>query len=546
MAVDDDPQVSRAVARDLRRRYAQQYRVIRAESGDEAIMALRELAMRGDSVALLMADYRMPVMSGIAFLEQALTLYPTARRVLLTAYADTEAAIDAINVVDLDHYLLKPWSPPEELLYPVLDDLLDEWEGAGPAQLVELRVVGHRWSAATAAVRNFLVRAQAAYAWFPIDEPAGEQLAAAVGLDPAKLPAVITAAGEVLVEPTEADLARCLGLATVPVRTVYDLVVAGAGPAGLAAAVYGASEGLKTLLVERSTAGGQAGQSSRIENYLGFPDGVTGAQLTERARRQAAKFGAEMVTTRTVTGLERNGAAHTVSFADGSSVAAHAVLLATGVSYTTLDIPGVEELTGFGVYYGASPHQAVECGGNDVFIVGGANSAGQAAIHFAHRARLVTMLVRGPNLAASMSQYLADRIAATANIRVKTRTEVIGASGTTHLEQLTLADHGTGVAETVPAQWLFLFIGAQPRTDWLGPDVCRDRHGFIVTGPDLIDHPDFRRSWPLPRSPYHLESSAPGVFVAGDSRANSGKRVASAVGEGAMAVMLINRYLAQS
>jgi thioredoxin reductase (NADPH) len=545
MTVDDDPQVSRSVARDLRRRYGEQYRVVRAESGDEALMALRELAVRGDPVALLLADYRMPAMSGIAFLERALTLYPQARRVLLTAFADTEAAIDAVNVVDLDHYLLKPWHPPEELLYPVLDELLDQWVDARPAQRAELQVVGHRWSAATANVRNFLVRAQAPYVWFPIDEPAGERLAAAAGLDPARLPAVITATGEVLVEPTEADLARCLGLATTPANTVYDLVVAGAGPAGLAAAVYGASEGLKTLLVERSTAGGQAGQSSRIENYLGFPDGVTGAQLTERARRQAGKFGAEMVTTRAVTGLESRGAAHAVSFADGTSVAAHAVVLATGVSYTTLDIPGVEELTGLGVFYGASPQQAEECAGHDVFIVGGANSAGQAAVHFARRARSVTILVRGPSLAASMSQYLVDRIAVTTNIRVRTRTEVVAAFGETHLEELTLADRGTEATESVPAQWLFLFIGAQPRTDWLGPEVCRDGHGFIVTGPDLIDHPNFKQSWPLARAPYHLESSVPGVFVAGDARANSGKRVASAVGEGAMAVMLIHRYLEQ-
>ncbi|MDX3381958.1 FAD-dependent oxidoreductase [Streptomyces niveiscabiei] len=546
LTVDDDPGVSRAVARDLRRRYGAGHRIVRAESGESALEALRELKLRGDLVAVILADYRMPQMNGIEFLEQALDVYPGARRVLLTAYADTNAAIDAINVVDLDHYLLKPWDPPEEKLYPVLDDLLEAWRRSDHRPVPTTKVVGHRWSARSSQVREFLARNQVPYRWYSSDEPEGRRLLAAAGADDERLPLVITAEGAPLVEPDDAELAARVGLATTPTADFYDLVVIGGGPAGLGSAVYGASEGLRTVLVERSATGGQAGQSSRIENYLGFPDGVSGGQLTERARRQAAKFGAEILTAREVTGLEVNGSARVVRFADGSSVAAHSVILATGVSYRQLECAGAQELTGRGVFYGSALTEAPSCEGHDVYIVGGANSAGQAAMYLAKGAKSVTLLVRGPDLSASMSHYLIQQIEQAPNISVRPHTVVESAHGTDHLEQLTLRDAVTGASELVDAQWLFVFIGAAPLTDWLDETVLRDGRGFILAGPDLT--PDGRppAGWELDRPPYHLETSVPGVFVAGDARAESAKRVASAVGEGAMAVMLVHRYLEQS
>ncbi|MEV8554712.1 FAD-dependent oxidoreductase [Streptomyces glaucescens] len=546
LTVDDDPGVSRAVARDLRRRYGASYRIVRAESGESALEALRELKLRGDLVAVILADYRMPQMNGIEFLEQALDVYPGARRVLLTAYADTDAAIDAINVVDLDHYLLKPWDPPEEKLYPVLDDLLQSWRASDHRPVPSTKVVGHRWSARSSDVREFLARNQVPYRWYSADEPEARRLLAAAGQDGSRLPLVITPDGAPLVEPEAPELAARVGLATTPTAEFYDLVVIGGGPAGLGAAVYGASEGLRTVLVERSATGGQAGQSSRIENYLGFPDGVSGAQLTDRARRQAAKFGAEILTAREVTGLEVNGAARVVRFSDGSAVAAHSVILATGVSYRQLDAPGLTELTGCGVFYGSALTEASGCQGQDVYIVGGANSAGQAAMYLARGAKSVTLLVRGESLAASMSHYLIQQIEQAPNISVRCGTAVDAAHGTGHLERLTLRDLATGRTEPVDAQWLFVFIGAAPRTDWLDGTVLRDERGFILAGPDLT--PDGRppAGWELDRPPYHLETSVPGVFVAGDARAESAKRVASAVGEGAMAVMLVHRYLEQS
>ncbi|WP_416966558.1 FAD-dependent oxidoreductase [Streptomyces sp. 4F14] len=546
LTVDDDPGVSRAVARDLRRRYGAGHRIVRAESGESALEALRELKLRGDLVAVILADYRMPQMNGIEFLEQALDVYPGARRVLLTAYADTNAAIDAINVVDLDHYLLKPWDPPEEKLYPVLDDLLEAWRRSDHRPVPTTKVVGHRWSARSSDVREFLARNQVPYRWYSSDEPEGRRLLAAAGADDARLPLVITAEGAPLVEPGDAELAAHVGLATTPTADFYDLVVIGGGPAGLGSAVYGASEGLRTVLVERSATGGQAGQSSRIENYLGFPDGVSGGQLTERARRQAAKFGAEILTAREVTGLDASGSARVVRFADGSSVAAHSVILATGVSYRQLECPGVQELTGRGVFYGSALTEAPSCQGHDVYIVGGANSAGQAAMYLARGAKSVTLLVRGPDLSASMSHYLIQQIEQAPNISVRPHTVVESAHGSDHLEQLTLRDTVSGASELVDAQWLFVFIGAAPLTDWLDETVLRDERGFILAGPDLT--PDGRppAGWELDRPPYHLETSVPGVFVAGDARAESAKRVASAVGEGAMAVMLVHRYLEQS
>jgi len=543
LTVDDDPGVSRAVARDLRRRYGEQYRIVRAESGADALEALRQMKLRGEQTAVLLADYRMPEMNGVEFLERAMDIYPGARRALLTAYADTGAAIDAINVVDLDYYLLKPWDPPEEKLYPVVDALLESWLASDHRPVPELKVVGHRWSAQSSQTREFLARNQVPYRWFQADEPEGRRLLEAAHVDGLTLPVVITASGEVLVAPGDVELADRVGLPTRPSTGFYDLVVIGGGPAGLGSAVYGASEGLRTLMVERIATGGQAGQSSRIENYLGFPDGVSGAQLTDRARRQAAKFGAEILTTRDVIGLEANGSARTVRFSDGMAVDAHTVILATGVSYRQLTAPGLAQHTGAGVFYGSALTEAVGCTDNDVYIVGGANSAGQAAVYLARTARSVTILVRGPSLRRSMSHYLVEQVEAVENIFVRTCTEVIEGRGDGHLEGLTLRDSNTGATEAIEAQYVFIFIGAAPLTDWLDGTVLRDSRGFVLSGPDLPLVGGRPVGWPLERAPYHLETSVPGVFAAGDVRAESAKRVASAVGEGAMAVMLVHRYL---
>jgi thioredoxin reductase (NADPH) len=543
LTVDDDPAVSRAVARDLRRQYGEHYRVVRAGSGTEALDALRELKLRGDQVALLVADYRMPQMNGIQFLEAAMDLFPLARRVLLTAYADTDAAIDAINVVDLDHYLLKPWNPPEENLYPVVDGLLESWLSTSDPASLEIRVVGHRWSAPSFKVRDFLARNLIPYRWYLADDPEGARLLNAAGVTAAEVPLVVTTEGKSLVQPSQAELAASVGLTTTPASLFYDLIVVGAGPAGLGAAVYGASEGLRTVLVERRATGGQAGQSSRIENYLGFPDGVSGSQLTERARRQALKFGAELLSARDVVGLENVGSTRVVRFADDTRIAAHTVVLATGVSYRMLDVPGCAELAGRGVFYGSAATEAMSCTGEEVYIVGGANSAGQAAMYFARYARRVHMLIRGDGLKQSMSQYLIDQIEATPAIEVHPFTEVCRGEGEEHLERLTLINVQTGQTRTVETSWLFIFIGAEPRTDWLDGVVARDERGFVLTGPDLLLGGQRPAGWILPRDPYHLESSVPGVFAAGDVRADSVKRVASAVGEGAMAISLVHRYL---
>jgi thioredoxin reductase (NADPH) len=542
LTVDDDPAVSRAVARDLRRHYGEGHRIVRAESGPDALGTLKELKLRGETVAMFIADYRMPQMSGIEFLEQAMDLYPAARRVLLTAYADTHAAIDAINVVDLDHYLLKPWDPPEEKFYPVIDALLEVWRAAPEHPIPHTKVIGHRWSARSWQVRDFLARNGLYYNWFMADEPEGERLLQAAGQDGLRLPIVITERGTTLVEPTDAELADRLGLTTTPSREFYDLIVIGGGPAGLAAAVYGASEGLRTVLIERTATGGQAGQSSRIENYLGFPDGVSGGQLADRARRQAEKFGAELITARTATSLEVNGSKRTVRFADGGSIDAHAVILATGVAYRQLAADGCTELTGKGVYYGAAVSIASECAGDEVYVIGGANSAGQAAMYLSREAKSVTILVRAPSLEASMSHYLIEQIKQRPNISIRTCTEVQRAVGDDHLEKLILVDNRTGETEDVTCGRMFIFIGAAPRTEWLDGVVARDDRGFILTGPDLRNV----CGWTLDRPPHYLETSVPGVFVAGDVRAESAKRVAAAVGEGSMAVMLVHRYLAES
>ena len=543
LTVDDDPGVSRAVARDLRRQYGEGYRVVRAESGPQALDALREIKLRGEQVAVLLADYRMPGMSGIEFLEQAMDLFPLARRVLLTAYADTDAAIQAINVVDLDHYLLKPWDPPEEKLYPVVDGLLDAWTATDRQPPREIRVIGHRWSARSYEVRDFLARNLVPFRWYLAEDAEAQRLMSAAGVGDDKLPVVITADGTAMIEPSDAELAQHVGLATTPSTDFYDLIVIGGGPAGLGAAVYGGSEGLRTVLIERRATGGQAGTSSRIENYLGFPDGVSGEQLTERARRQALKFEVELLTARDVVGLEERGNAKVVRFDDGSEIAGHTVILATGVSYRMLDAPGLSELSGRGVFYGAATTEGPACRSQDVYIVGGANSAGQAAMYFARYAERVVLLVRGKSLDSSMSRYLIDQIDRVPNIDVHTCTEVVEGAGGEHLETLTLRNNATGDAETVQASWLFVFIGAAPRTDWLDGCLDRDSRGFVLTGPDLVVDGRRPAGWTLDRDPYHLEASVPGVFVAGDVRADSVKRVASAVGEGAMAVTLVHRYL---
>jgi thioredoxin reductase (NADPH) len=541
LTVDDDPAVSRAVARDLRRHYGENYRIVRAESGPDALETLNELKLRGDTVAVFVADYRMPQMSGIEFLEEAMDLYPLARRVLLTAYADTHAAIDAINVVDLDHYLLKPWDPPEEKLYPVIDALLDAWRSAGDRVIPHTKIIGHPFNARSSQVREFLARNGLYYTWFRADHPEGERLLEAAGQDGLTLPVLITEQGETLVAPTDSDLAATLGLTTTPSKEFYDLVVIGGGPAGLAAAVYGASEGLKTVLIERTATGGQAGQSSRIENYLGFPDGVSGSQLADRARRQAEKFGAELITARKAVALEIKGKARTVRFDDGGSIDCHSVILATGVSYRQLPATGCDRLTGRGVHYGAGAAPD-ECKGQQVYIVGGANSAGQAAVNLSKYADCVTLLVRGPSLEASMSYYLIQQIEAIDNIKVRTCTVVTEVCGDGQVEKLVLEDQRTGDREDVTCGRMFIFIGAEPRTDWLDGVVARDDHGFVLAGPDLRNV----CGWTEDRPPHHLETSVPGVFVAGDVRAESAKRVAAAVGEGSMAVMLVHRYLAEA
>jgi thioredoxin reductase (NADPH) len=543
LTVDDDRTVSRAVARDLRRHYGDRYRVVRAESGADALAVLRELTARGEVTALLLADHRMPGMTGVEFLEQAMDLVPTAKRVLLTAYADTDAAIRAINDVDLDHYLLKPWDPPEELLYPVLDELLESWKRAARAPFDGLLLLGHQWSAETQELKEFLARNQVPYRHLQGEDATAIRKAAGLE-DDAALPATVFPDGTVLTRPSLPEVAQKCGLATTAGSPFYDVVVVGAGPAGLGAAVYAASEGLRTLLVERTATGGQAGQSSRIENYLGFPRGVSGAELAQRARDQAMRFGVELLTASEVTAITPNGDGRTLRFADGSQVTAHAVVLATGVSWTMLPAQGAEEFAGRGVYYGATPHEAADCRGEEIYVVGAANSAGQAALHFAKFASRVVMLCRGSDIRRSMSEYLVGRIEADPVIEVRTCTQIVAVEGADHVERLVLSHAASERTETVPASRLFVFIGAQPPTGWLGNAFVRDDRGFLRTGPALLDDEGRPPSeWPLSRAPYHLECSVPGVFVAGDVRAESVKRVASAVGEGAMAVTLVHRYL---
>jgi thioredoxin reductase (NADPH) len=543
LTVDDDPGVSRAVQRDLRRRYGERFRVLRAESGAQALDVLGQVRLREEAVALMVVDQRMPEMSGVELLERAVDLHPAAKRVLLTAYADTQAAIDAINRVSLDHYLLKPWDPPEEELYPVVDDLLSDWEAVGPPE-EGVRVVGHRWSREAHEAKDFLARNGIPYRWIDAEADAEAQaLLRAAGAGGERLPVLVFPDGTALEAPSHLEIAERVGLRTRVEAPFYDLVVVGGGPAGLAAAVYGASEGLRTVLVEREAPGGQAGQSSRIENYLGFPVGLSGADLTRRASAQAQRFGAEILSVSEVVGLEARGPARVARLAGGGELSAHAILVATGVEYRRLDVPGADRLSGAGVYYGGSRAEALSCRDEPVFIVGGANSAGQAAAFFAQYAKRVTILYRGDDLARSMSRYLVDQIARIPNVEVRLRAEVVEAHGESALEALTIADRGRGTQERVAARAAFVFIGARPGTDWLAGTLARDERGFVLAGPDLRAVHGRGPRWPLERPPLLLESSLPGVFVAGDVRHQSMKRVAAAVGDGSMAVQLVHQYL---
>ena len=543
LAVDDEPSVARAVERDLRRRYGRDYRVLRAGSGEEALATLREAKLRGTPIALLLVDQRMPGMSGVELLEAALEIAPDAKRALLTAYADTQAAIDAINRVSLDHYLLKPWDPPEEQLYPVVDDLLDVWRAEAPPAADRIQLVGHRWSRESHDARDFLARNQVPFQWLDVEreDEARRLLAAAEG--DGVLPLVLFPDGGSLHGPTITELAERTGVLRRAERPFYDLVIVGGGPAGLAAAVYGASEGLQTALVERDAPGGQAGQSSRIENYLGFPVGLSGGDLARRATTQAQRFGAELLTVQQVTRIEQRGPSKVVHLAGGEELGAAAVIVATGVDYRLLDAPGVEELTGRGVYYGGSRTEGVSCRDEHVVVVGGANSAGQAAIYFAGYAQHVTILYRGDSLAKSMSRYLIDTIEDTPNITVRTNAEVAAAHGEEQLERITVRDTAGGAEQEMELAAMFVFIGARPQTEWLPDEVARDKRGFVLAGSELLLE-DVRPRWRLERNPYLLETTMPALFVAGDVRSQSMKRVASAVGEGSMAVSFVHEYLA--
>jgi thioredoxin reductase (NADPH) len=545
LAVDDEPSVLAAVARDLRRRYGPDYDVRRAGSGAEALETLRELKLESRAVALVLADQRMPGMTGVALLHEALELFPAAKRALLTAYADTDAAIQAINEVRLDHYLMKPWDPPEERLYPVLDDLLDDWRAGYQPAFEGVRIVGNRWSAEGHRIRDFLARNLIPYRWLDIEADAeAAQLTALAEAGPDELPLVLLADGTALKRPETAALAERLGLHTRPSFETYDLIVVGTGPAGLASAVYGASEGLRTILIEREAPGGQAGTSSNIENYLGFPVGLSGADLARRAVAQARRFGAEILTPLEAVKLDTRDGYHLVTLSDGTTIAAQALIVATGVSYRLLEVPGAERLSGAGLYYGAAITEAIEVTGEDVFVVGGGNSAGQAALYLARYARSVTILVRGKSLKDSMSRYLIERIEGAGNVALRTQAAIDELHGETSLEAISLKHAESGAIERVPARAVFVFIGAAPRTEWLKGTLQLDEQGYVLAGSDLKHEPGRRPDgWTAEREPFWLETNVPGVFAAGDVRRRSTKRIASAVGEGAMAVQFVHQHL---
>lgn len=548
IAVDDDVNVLAALERDLRRRYSDRYRVLRAESGQAALDLLAQLQRRVTPVALVLSDQRMPRMTGVELLARVADVWSDTKRVLLTAYADTDAAIRAINDAGVDHYLLKPWDPPEEQLYPVLDDLLDDWQAHYRPPFEGVRVLGTRWSPDAYAIRTFLARQHVPYHFIDLEsaalDPDAERLAASVGVEPAQLPAVVFKEGDVLTRPDIAAVADRLGLQMrVDTSRHYDLVIVGGGPAGLAAAVYGASEGLSTVLVEREAAGGQAGLSARIENYLGFPVGLSGGDLARRAVAQARRFGTEILAPVETNALRVDDRYRYIRLADGSELSSQAVVIASGVQWRKLDAEGLGRLVGAGVYYGASMTEAAACRDEEVYVVGGANSAGQAAMHFARYARRVVLLVRGPSLSATMSHYLIEQIKATANIHIAYNSSVAAVHGEHHLEGISILCSTTGETSTVAATSLFILIGAEPKTGWLDGVVRRDPRGFILTGPDLgSDRP--LPGWSSDRDPYLLETSVPGVFAAGDVRSGSVKRVATSVGEGAVAIQFVHQYLA--
>ncbi len=547
LTVDDDPEVLRAIERDLKKHYGERYRILRADSGRAGLDLLRRLRQRNDAVALLLVDHRMPQMNGVEMLQEAIKLYPDAKRTLLTAYADTDAAIKAINEVRLNHYLLKPWDPPEQELFPVLDDLLNDWSANFHPPFDGIRVLGTRWSSKSYEIRNFLARNQVPYQWLDADaanrDEEVERLLKSFAPEELKLPLVMFQDGKCASDPGTQDLAERLGLRTRAGLEFYDLAIVGGGPAGLAAAVYGASEGLKTIMIEREAPGGQAGLSARIENYLGFPSGLTGGDLARRAVAQARRFGVEIVSPQEATALRVDGPYRYLRLNDGTELSCHAMLLATGVQWRKLNVPGIDRLQGAGVYYGGTATEAAACKGEDVYIIGGANSAGQAAMAASQYARSVVLLVRGDSLAASMSQYLIEQIQDTSTIHVEYRTRVVEAHGEDHLEGVSLMCDLTGDVSRVPANSLFVFIGAEPRTDWLDGTIERDDRGFILTGPDLLKPGKRPRGWALERDPSLLETNVPGVFAVGDVRFGSVKRVASGVGEGSVAIQFVHQYL---
>lgn len=542
IAVDDDPAVLQAIARDLRQQYGDRFRIVRADSGTTALEAVQQLKLRGDAVALFLVDQRMPQMSGVEFIEQASEIFPMAKRALLTAYADTDAAIDSINKAQLDYYLLKPWDPPEEKLYPVLDDLIRDWQATFKPEFKGVKVISDRWSPHSHELRDFLARNQIPYRWLDIEKnQEAQQLVTYAGeKDNPCLPLVLLPDGEKLVKPSTTELAQNVGMQTAAEKPFYDLVIVGGGPAGLAAAVYGASEGLHTVMVEREAPGGQAGTSSRIENYLGFPVGLSGGDLARRAVTQAKRFGVEILTPQEVTGIRIEDNYRIIQLSDGSEISSHVLILAMGVAWRRLNMPGIEKFTGAGVYYGAAQTEAAACQDEDVYIVGGANSAGQGAMYFSKYARQVRILVRGESLKKSMSQYLIDQIEETENIEVLPFHSVVEAQGGDRLEKLLIKNSQTDEVRTFETNSLFIFIGATPSTDWLDGVLHRDERGFICTGPDITEE----WSWPLERDRFLLETSVPGIFAVGDVRHGSVKRVASGVGEGSICVQFVHRYLA--
>jgi thioredoxin reductase (NADPH) len=548
LSVDDDSDVLRAIERDLRSKYGADYRVIGSDSPQDAITLLRQLKVRNDTVALLLADQRMPHMDGVAFLQEGMRIFPDAKRALLTAYADTNAAISAINQANINYFFMKPWDPPSEHLYPQLDDLLDDWRASYQPAFEGIRVLGTRWSPKSYELRDFLARNRVPYQWIDVElsanDPETKLLLEALGPEAAELPVVLFPDGTKLLEGVPSDVAQRVGLRTRAQTNFYDMAIVGGGPAGLAAAVYGASEGLHTVMIEREAPGGQAGMSSRIENYLGFPTGLSGGDLARRAVVQAQRFGVEILA-QEVVGVRVEGPYRFVKLADGSEISCHALMIATGVQWRRLNAPGIDRLQGAGVYYGGGSTEALSCQGEIVYVIGGANSAGQAAMNFAKYADRVVIVVRGASLSSSMSQYLIDQIKETPKIQIWPNATVAEAHGDTHLEEISFLCSDTGKLERVPANAMFIFIGALPQTDWLDGIVERDNLGFIHTGPDLIRAGERPRGWMLDRDPFLLETNVPGIFAVGDVRHGSVKRVASGVGEGSVAVQFIHQYLSK-